>query len=62
MQKSLHHRLSRKTSQLINAEKWSSEKDMICSTRSEIDTDSFTESGQNVKKERITLIRNEIFQ
>ena len=53
MRKSLHGSLSRSTMQLINAEKWSSDKEMIHPIRSEVNVDSFTEVGKK-KKESIT--------
>ena len=37
--------------QLINAEQWSSDKEMTCPTRSEVNVDSFAEAGKHAKRE-----------
>ena len=49
MRKSLRDSLSRATMRLINADKWSSDKEMMHTTRSEVNVNSFSKAGKICK-------------
>ena len=60
MQKSLHDRLSRVTMRMINSDQWSSNKDMMHPTRSDVNVNSFSKA-KNPCKRRALLQCERIF-